>query len=306
MPQLAEKSNWQSRHACFTIYPKESDLDDPQSFLDRVIQLAPIRYMAFQLERCPTTDRPHFQGYVEFSKSTRRRAFQRLVGYKCHCKPRKGTQREAIDYCFKVATRISGPYEAGIKSVGQGARSDLKSAVDLLKESCGDVTVMAKTHPTVFVKYHRGLEKLAFIYSSGKLRDVEVFIHWGLSNCGKTYSAWESSEDPYFWTQPQNGSCYALGYRGQSTIVIDDFYSWLPYSFLLRLLDKYPMAINTLGGVCEWRATKIYLTSNQDPRKWYPGISDKTSMFRRIKKIIHFIMPWSEAVSGPEYETICE
>lgn len=37
-----------------------------------------------------------------------------------------------------------------------------------------------------------------------------------------------------------------MGYVGQPTVVFDDFYSWFPYDFILRLLDRYPLVVNTV------------------------------------------------------------
>jgi len=58
---------------------------------------------------------------------------------------------------------------------------------------------------------------------------------------------------------------------GEETIIIDEFYGWLAWDYLLRLLDRYPFSLDTKHGTVQCSAKKIVLTSNKHPSLWYPN-----------------------------------
>lgn len=78
------------------------------------------------------------------------------------------------------------------------------------------------------------------------------------------------------------------GYDGHEDVIIDDFYGWLKWSFLLNLLDRYPLMLPNKGGYCECKIKRIIITSNKSPEEWYPSKEDKTPLLRRIDETTHF------------------
>lgn len=116
-------------------------------------------------------------------------------------------------------------------------------------------------------------------------RTINVF--WGRSNSGKSQRAWgESGLDAYpkdprtkFWD----------GYQGQKHVVIDEFRGSIDISHMLRWLDRYPVIVEIKGSSTCLVATHIWITSNLDPRLWYPELDSETlnALLRRIK-ITHF------------------
>ena len=115
---------------------------------------------------------------------------------------------------------------------------------------------------------------------------------WGPPGTGKTRTAFESdsAENVFIWTRSQNGNSYALGYKGERTVILDDFYGWLPWSLLLQLLDGYPINVNTLGAVQRFRPDAIWITSNSRPRDWaykYGLGKDYDALKRRITELVH-------------------
>jgi len=79
-----------------------------------------------------------------------------------------------------------------------------------------------------------------------------------------------------------NAGCWWDGYEGQHTVIIDEFYSWLRYDFFLRLTDRYPLQVETKGGVVQFVSHRIVFTSNTPPTAWYPSIQDRGAFDRRI------------------------
>jgi len=59
---------------------------------------------------------------------------------------------------------------------------------------------------------------------------------------------------------------------------------------MLRWLDRYPVSVETKGGAMPLAARTIWITSNLDPRMWYPELDADTlaALLRRLN-IIHFL-----------------
>jgi hypothetical protein len=296
--------NDKPRHWCFTYFPQESeDLTHDTIWSNLKAELTStfeassrIKYIVCQPELSQEGNL-HLQGYAEFKRPIRRLAAATELGLVgAHLEARRGTQEEAIQYCEKQDSRLpdADPLHLGTVAPGRGKRSDLSSAITSIRET-PSLRVLAEQHPAVFIKYHRGFEKIIPFFKQQSDRPVDVTIIWGPSGVGKTRFVFEKHPQAYFWPRPANSGNYAMGYTGQEVVCFDDFYSWLPYDMMLRLLDRYPMTVNTMGGVQDWNATTIFITSNQDPRNWYPNISNKDAFFRRVREIIHLTDPFNIA-----------
>ena len=74
------------------------------------------------------------------------------------------------------------------------------------------------------------------------------------------------------------------GYRGQGAVVIDEFRGRIDVSHLLRWLDRYPVNVEIKGSSCPLAATAFWITSNVDPRQWYPDLDSETlsALLRRF------------------------
>jgi hypothetical protein len=51
------------------------------------------------------------------------------------------------------------------------------------------------------------------------------------------------------------------GYEGQESVVIDDFYGWIKYDELLKIMDKYPYQVPIRGGYVPFVSKTLYITS---------------------------------------------
>ncbi len=99
-----------------------------------------------------------------------------------------------------------------------------------------------------------------------------ALVYWGFTGTGKSRRVRElAGEDAYWVSNPGRGQpVWYDGYMGQLTIVFDDFYGWMPWSALLRLLDRNPVNLNCKGTTAICLATTFLFTSNQHPSMWYP------------------------------------
>jgi hypothetical protein len=83
---------------------------------------AKCRYFVCQVEKAPTSDREHVQGYLALRTAARMGSVKTLLkDQTVHLEPMKGTSEEARDYCMKEDTRVCGPLEIGAFDFAQGA-----------------------------------------------------------------------------------------------------------------------------------------------------------------------------------------
>lgn len=251
-----------------------------------------LRYTIYQREVAPTTGRAHWQGYVEFHKPQRRGRVQVLLGDPgAHLEPRRASRDAARAYCCKPDTRAPGadPIEIGDwRAGGQGRRSDLACACALV-EGGATLADVAEEHPVEFVRYHRGLAALDSTLrarAAAADRPVATWVLVGDAGVGKTRLVYATYGAEAIFALGPDGSERAWfdGYTGQPVLLLDDFYGGLPYAFLLRLLDRYPLRVPTKGGHA-WAAWRvIVITSNKAPADWYRhGMTD--ALLRRLTNI---------------------
>ncbi|AXH76632.1 MAG: helicase [Circoviridae sp.] len=262
----------QARNICWTLHTDYNE-ETEQGLADIFEAWEGCTYTVFQWEICPETKKEHVQGYSEFKHGVRWTTFQNRIG-PAHCEKRRGTSFEAAEYCKKTDSRHpqSTPVEYGTASGGQGTRTDLASAADGIMRGCS-LRQVAIEDPVCFVRHHRGLTALQTTLRLMKRTwKPEVVILWGPPGTGKTRSVYDTHgfDNVYEVPTPRSGSeVWFDGYQGEEVILVDDFYGWLRWSFLLKFIDRYPQDLPVKGGFTPNLARKIYFTSNQDPMQWY-------------------------------------
>lgn len=222
-----------SRNYVFTTF-KEPTID---------INHKDFRYVVYQKEITPTTNKIHYQGYIEFSKSIYWKTVKTVIGDdSAHIEKRKGTRDQARDYCMKLETRSEGtqPIELGDwKTGGQGSRNDLRKMAELLFTGKLTIQQLEEDYPHYYIQYYKtitrileqkkqeeDLNKLKTKMKSIKLRkwqqdvleqlkqqnDREViWVYDSLGNNGKTHLAkyLMATENTYYC---QNGKVSDISY----------------------------------------------------------------------------------------------
>lgn len=244
-----------------------------------------VRYVIYQQELSPETKRKHFQGYVEFYDNVRRGQIKAIFG-ECHCEPRRGSRTEAREYCRKEETRVAGTgIEWGIW------RADVTRKRKLADMLLTNMTLdeLIENSPIEYVRHFRGLEKL-FNWRRAKkipkVRDVKVLVYIGKTGTGKTWRAIHEHPDHYL--MPCCEATWFDNYRGEKTLILDDFYGNIKFSHLLRILDRYKIQVAFKGGFVYVGWSKVVITSNAEVVDWYRNIHDISALLRRIdNNIIH-------------------
>lgn len=252
-----------------------------------------VSYAIWQLERA-ASGTVHFQMYFEFKSPQRVGFLKKLLKTQAlHAESRDGSREQARDYCRKEETRLAGPFEFGVwNNVAQGRRTDLNTAVDLVKEGKSLLEVYDVVGASAFrnAKY-LNLARVAFAANVPRVKPV-VVVHWGDSGTGKTHDAVGDLEPSQYHIKSPGK--WWDGYECQDVVIIDDIQPDTSLScrenheYLLRVLDKWKMNVEIKGGSVPLTATRIFITSNSHPNDWFPSIHNKTPLLRRINRIVHY------------------
>lgn len=234
-----------------------------------------VRYVVYQLERCPTTGRLHLQGYLQLKEHQHLSFVRKLL--RADFRIRRGTHKEARDYCTKEG-RILGPWELG-EAVGQGKRSDLVAIYDDIKARKTDLEILERDPRSA--RFERAINFMRFKLDEKKsdrqIQGVRVISIYGPPGTGKTYAAINfvaQGTDYYIAECPsQKGQkLWFDGYGANQTLILDDFnHEFCQLQFLLRVLDKYKLKVEVKGGHVWACWTTVVLTSNSAPSTWYTG-----------------------------------
>lgn len=210
-----------------------------------------------------------------------------------HWEIRRGSADEARVYCMKADTRLEGPWEYGEASKGQGQRRDLEEATHTALTT-RSIRAVAQQHPSSFVKYHNGFQSLLFHTTTARTEPPRVLLYYGVTGSGKTRQAYADYGDALYRKAPD--TVWFDGYCGQKTLLLDDFAgaaSKMSLSYLLQLLDRYPIDVQVKGSYASLQATKIIITSNLHPRLWY-DYSKREGQYQALIRRIHEIWLYRE------------
>ncbi len=264
--------------------------DSIEKRFEALSSLSSVRYAVGQWE-LTKEGRKHFQCYLEMQENTRLTGMKSVFYKTTNWQMNTAGRDEARGYAMKTdethphkagTCRIDGtePIEVGVwKPVGgsQGQRTDLmavKEDIDsgMSEEECWEA------HFKAMVMHHKAFDKYRVSSRRGKRGEPTVTILYGGSGTGK--SAYCNLQEMLvgkeaFWLSApadgrgRNSRVWWDGYSGEETVVIDEFYGWLPYNFLLRMLDRNALQVEVKGGSVPLRATHFIFTSNTPPEDWY-------------------------------------
>jgi len=261
-----------------------------------------VQFLTHVREVAPTTGTPHMQGVGRMKKTTRPNAIAghltTFFGQPTHVEKMLGTYDQALEY-----TRKSGGVAetwGDLPKKGTKKKSSMDAVRDTIRSNpeMGTASLQAllyEDHFGTYVRYQRNIDQ--FIERSRRsfaCRDVTVEWHYGATGTGKTHGIPRDSDS--YWKPPE--AKWFPGYTGQPTLVLDEFRkNWFTFSYMLRLLDVYPMQVEIKGGYVQLDATKIIITCPYHPRDLYPTREDVGQLVRRCTKI------FKHSKEGDEYIT---
>lgn len=271
-----------------------------------------VKYVVFQFEKCPSTDRVHLQGYIQLRSPSRMpmaKAILTLDGV--HLEKSQGTPKDNIAYCSKEESRILGPFETGERPKGSGKRSDLEAALETFERSDHSLEALARAHPIVFIKHARGFRDLKLqLVKYPNDEKPEVYWYYGPTGTGKSYRCRQRAPDAYRIAPPiGTKNLYFYGYNGETDHIFEDYNGYGGFRWLLVFLSEGRLTVNGSGHGVPVRRTRVFINSDRHPRDVFPTVFAEhpnlwAQLRRRITEIIHCTEPYggimSDSGSGPD------
>jgi len=275
------------RNACFTFQPEKSICDKKELWEEHTLNrfnkflenLGKYKYCIVGKEICPETGRFHLQGYIEFGSQIRLSKIKKLDN-ESHWEIRRGTQKQAIDYCKKEKNFL----EWGNPTNEQGKRNDLISLCDDIKSGKKKKDIIDE-YPSLYVKNCNGVDKLLDFYIENR-KDAPTFIWlFGKAGVGKTKYVFDRFNCDNIYSK--SAGKWWDGYAQEDVILIDDF-DKDTYEFreLLKLCDRYKYSGQVKGGFVKINSPFIFITCEFPPSHFWIG-NTLTQVLRRADKIIY-------------------
>jgi len=272
--------------------PKETD----EEFFEYLKTLQHIKYFTFQREVGENTGTEHFQLYIEFDVGKR---FETMKAYfpTAHIESRRGSKKQARDYCQKYETRMENHevYEFG-EFVENGERSDLNDITQMIENGATDREIQL-AYPSQYFRYYRNIAQLRQVYLETRFcdifRELDVTYIYGTTDLGKTRYVMEK----YGYTNVYRITTYDHtafdNYKGQDVVVFEEFRSSFKIEDMLKFLEGYPLMLPSRYSNKVACYTKVYLLTNLALTEQYRNVqreypSTWQAFLRRIKLVYNF------------------
>lgn len=288
MPKTTTTTRQRTRAWCLTINnPNEGYPDCLQDWY----RDHNMKYLVAQKEK-GAEGTEHIQLYVSFENPV---SFStvKTIFTGAHIEAAKGSPEDNKKYCTKEETRIAGPWEYGELPV-KGKRNDLMAVKADLDEGM-TMPDLAEKHFSQCARYYKFFQTYKLWKTPRVSEPKTILILWGPTGTGKTRYCFDNYPNAYWKTKSNSNAQFWDGYNGEDTIIIDEFYGWLPFEFMLRLTDRYPVNLDIKHGTIPLTARTIIFTSNKHPRDWYPNIryqwDESNPLKRRVSEVLEFPLP---------------
>lgn len=185
----------------------------------------------------------------------------------------------AEDYVWKDETSLGERFEMGERKMRRNVSQDWEKV-----RSNAIQGKLEEIPPDIYVRYYNSLNRIRADHQKPIGLDKRVFVLWGPTATGKSHRAWEAFPDAYskdprtkWWT----------GYRGEESVIIDEFRGGIDIAHILRWTDKYPVSVETKGSHIPLQCKTIVFTSNLEPKFWYEiDVDTLGALMRRLNIIL--------------------
>lgn len=133
------------------------------------------KYLTYQQEIAPTTQRKHWQGYLQLHVRQRLSFFKSHAYFgKVHLEPMRGTAAQATAYCHKEATAVPGTRaEFGVQQ-DSGVTNGYQAMVIALKKN--PQAFDKKEHYAEYLKHKRSIDEEIKESKKLKAEDIECVL----------------------------------------------------------------------------------------------------------------------------------
>jgi len=246
-------------------------------------------FSIFQLEK-GESGTPHLQGYLVLKPNPKNKNGYTLKWLKdnvcpfTHWEPRRGTHEQAVAYCSKEDTRVEGPWTVGAwedtagpsKAAAKGGKVNASKILQIKRkiDDGVDEEQLYEQHFGEMLRYAKAFDRYKMV-KKNTFRNwhTKAFAFYGPPGTGKSFAVAQTAEANFgkdvFYLDLSGDTVWWDGYTGQKCVVIEEFYGQMKIGYLLKLLDRYPMQVQTKGSYVPFLAEVIFFTSNEHPRMWY-------------------------------------
>jgi hypothetical protein len=267
------------------------DMGDEQ-FYEFLCGLESVKYFIFQRERGEETGTEHLQFYIEFEFARHFKTVKKVLPHGTHIEQRKGTKKQARQYCCKPETRIGQVYEHG-ELIEERQRTDLHNIIAAIKTgmSLGD---LRDDYEAQFFMFQKKFETERAIYLDKKFgdtfRNMNVSYIYGKTGTGKTRSiAGKYGYRNIFRVTEYDQRAFD-NYDGQDIIIFEEFRSSFKIAQMLNYLDGHPCRLPCRFVDRTACFTQVFITTNIPLEKQYPNIqTEEPETFKAFIRRIHNI-----------------
>ncbi len=122
----------------------------------------------------------------------------------------------------------------------------------------------------MMVQNHKSMSVYRRVSTPSRNFQTKLEVYYGPPGTGKSVRANQVDSTAYWLRKPSSsGPLWFDGYDGQQTVVIDEFYGWISIDMFCRMVDRYPLMVETKGGAANFTPRRIIITSNVAPNKWW-------------------------------------
>lgn len=252
-----------------------------------------LKYAKGQIETCPTTDKLHAQIFVTYKNATTISAVAKKL--QASAIPVTELKQEAIDYgykdetCYDVNTRFEYGTPPAIDKTKKPTRPKKLDAIKDDIDNGHTLEQLYDNHFSTMMQYRKGIhDYIQFKQSKHRNNKTQIIWIYGPTGTGKSRLAYEYDTTAYY--KDLSESKWWNAYTQQDTVILDDLRKdTFKFHELLRLFDRYPLKLQTKGGITEFNSHTIIITTNKHWRDMYANRDneDIEQLGRRIEHTIH-------------------
>lgn len=224
----------------------------------------------------------HWQICIALPKKGTLAGIKRIFGPEGHWELVKS--RKAADYVWKEETYVMGTrFEFGSRPICVSSKPDWDDIWEAARNGTYD-----RIPSSIKVRCYSQLRRISTDSATPIGMERTCFVFWGRTGTGKSRRAWAEAGLQAYPKDPRTK--WWCGYDNHENVVLDEFRGAIDVSHLLRWLDRYPVLVEVKGGAAVLMAKSFWITSNLDPRCWYPDLDQQTldALLRRMN-ITHFL-----------------
>lgn len=261
------------------------DYEEKEKHLQEGLDCA---YLVYGREVCPTSNRPHLQGYVCFRSAKTRSAVKKaLKDNTVHLEDAKGNSLQNFNYCTKEGRYV---FEKGVRPMTQkekGEAGKRKWAEIAANAKAGNFEAIRESDPRVYITQYSAIKRIAkdHMVKPPDLQKLDNLWIYGPHHTGKSHRARQEAPDGLYYSKPPNK--WWCGYQGEPVVILEDIdeeHSYLGYSLKIWA-DKYSFIAEEKNGAQCIRPQRIIVTSNYHPNEIFLKDKILDAILRRFKLV---------------------